>query len=134
MRLRVAEARSARLATVGEDGLPHLVPIVFSLDHDLLWTAVDHKPKRTLDLVRLRNVRAHPPVCVLVDHYESDWERLWWVRLDGTGRVIEDEPGRRGPVDALRRKYAQHEREPPEGPVIEIAIQRWSGWAASESA
>lgn len=129
MRDRVASARVARLATVG-DGMPHLVPITFAFTDDLLWTAVDHKPKRTLDLRRLRNIAQQPRVSVLIDHYEEDWEALWWIRLDGMGRVLSDAAERRGPLDRLRDKYDQYRGNPPQGPVIEVRIHAWRSWSA----
>ncbi len=89
MRARVGPAQVARLATVTVTGAPHLVPFCFVLDGDALYSAVDRKPKRTPRLRRLENAAAEPRVCVLVDHYEEDWSRLWWVRLDGTAAVLE---------------------------------------------
>jgi PPOX class probable F420-dependent enzyme len=133
MRQRVATARVARLATVGAGGQPHLVPVVFALDDPLAWIAIDHKPKRTRDLARLRNIAAHPSVSVLVDHYEDDWTRLWWVRLDGDARVLPGD-GWREPISKLAAKYPQYRDSPPEGPVIEIRIRTWRGWAASPEA
>src|ERR671935_2729089 len=89
MRNRVAAARVARLATVDARGRPHLVPFCFVLDGEELLSAVDAKPKATQRLRRLENVRANPAVSVLVDHYEEDWSRLWWVRVDGRAEVVE---------------------------------------------
>ena len=75
---RFAQARVARLATVGADGRPHLVPIVFAVaeraGHDVIYSVVDAKPKRTTALRRLANVAENPPVSLLVDHYEEDWD------------------------------------------------------------
>lgn len=122
-------ARVARLATAGADGRPHLVPITFArVDDDTLTTAVDHKPKRTQALRRLQNIAANPAVCVLADHYEEDWQRLWWVRADGTARIRDaaDEPGA---VAALVARYRQYDERPPDGPVILITVERWTGWA-----
>src|SRR2546428_13614885 len=90
MRRRIADAKVARLATVGAGGKPHVVPITFAVDGDTIYFAVDAKPKRTTDLKRLRNIAANPEVAVLVDHYDEDWSRLWWVRVDGTARVVDD--------------------------------------------
>ena len=84
-RRRFAGARVARLATVGADGRPHLVPIAFACVDDVVWSAVDDKPKRTRALRRLDNVRANPRVALLADHYDEDWSALWWVRADGVG-------------------------------------------------
>ena len=129
MRRRVMAARSARLATVDPDGRPHLVPVVFALDRDHLWTAIDHKPKSTRDLKRLRNIATQPQVSVLVDHYEEDWTRLWWVRLDGEAGVYDD--GRERAAELLRAKYPQYRHAPLDGPIILIRIHTWRGWAAS---
>src|SRR5207237_2828222 len=88
-RERVSAARVARLATIDPDGRPHLVPIVFVLDGDTLYTAVDANPKRSRALRRFRNARERPEVAVLVDRYDDDWTRLWWIRLRGRARVLE---------------------------------------------
>lgn len=123
-------ARVARLGTVGSDGEPHLVPVTFALDGDTVATAVDHKPKTTMDLRRLRDIRANPHVCLLADHYEDDdWTRLWWVRADGRARIVEDTDERALPVEWLVEKYVQYRERPPAGPVILIRIDRWSGWS-----
>lgn len=127
-----ASARVAHLATCGADGEPHLVPITFALDDDEIVTAVDHKPKRTTRLQRLRNIESNSRVSVLADHYEDDWSRLWWVRADGMGRVIG--PGTEEHGDAVGRlaeRYEQYRERPPEGPAIAISVSRWSGWRSS---
>ncbi|MFJ6835886.1 TIGR03668 family PPOX class F420-dependent oxidoreductase [Streptomyces sp. NPDC091209] len=144
-RRRFLAARVATLATVDAEGRPHLVPLVFARCGDALVTAVDHKPKRSPRLRRLSNIAARPAVCLLVDAYDEDWERLWWVRADGDARVIpppgEPEPGDRVPneiphayaaaVDALRDKYPQYRNRPPDGPVTVITVHRWRGWQAA---
>jgi PPOX class probable F420-dependent enzyme len=129
-RSRLATARVARLGTAGADGRPHLVVFTFALIGNSIFHAVDHKPKRTTDLQRLRNIRTNPLVSVLVDHYEDDdWERLWWVRADGHARIIEDEEGRAEPVRHLVERYRQYREFVPTGPVIEVAVTRWIGWS-----
>ena len=133
MRELVAAARVARLATIGGGGRPHLVPICFALEGDVLYSAVDEKPKRSRRLQRLANVRAHPQVAVLVDHYEEDWTRLWWLRLRGTGRVVEHGPELEAALGLLREKYEQYRAEPPGGPVLAIAIDEWRSWSAEGS-
>ena len=81
------QARVARLASADADGRPHLVPVVFAVRGEVVVTAVDHKPKRTPDLKRLRNIAANPEVSLLADHYSDDWDRLWWARADGTAEL-----------------------------------------------
>ena len=127
-RERFATARVARLATADAAGKPHVVPLVFALDGDTIYSAVDPKPKRTQDLKRLRNVAANPQVALLADHYvDDDWDVLWWVRADGVGRVL-DASGRA--VELLRERYAQYADAAPDGPVLAIDVRRWSGWHA----
>jgi PPOX class probable F420-dependent enzyme len=130
MRERAAAARVARLATVDAEGRPHLVPVCFALDDDMLYTAVDEKPKRSKLLKRLANIRVHPEVSVLVDHYVEDWTRLWWVRLDGTARVLETGEEREQALELLRAKYEQYRGLPPTGAVIAVRIERWRSWSS----
>jgi PPOX class probable F420-dependent enzyme len=131
-RARFAAARVARLATVGAGGRPHLVPVVFALDGDTIYSAVDDaKPKATLRLRRLANIAVNPSVALLADRYEDDWSALWWVRADGTARAIEPaEPEAARARDLLAARYEQYRVAPPPGPVIAVAVERWSGWSA----
>lgn len=133
MRARVADARVARLATVTPDGAPHVVPICFAVVGDRIVSAVDEKPKTTTRLRRLENLRANPSVSLLVDHWDEDWSRLWWVRVDGRATVVDDgtAPAVAPLLEALRAKYepsyADHELV---GPVVLIEPGRWTGWEA----
>src|ERR671931_161664 len=86
---RLHAARVARLATIDPDGRPHLVPIVFALDGETLYSAVDRKPKRSQTLRRIENARVRPDVTILIDHYGDDWSQLWWIRLRGRARVLD---------------------------------------------
>lgn len=131
MRARLALAQVARLATAGPGGRPHLVPVCFALEGGIVYFAVDAKPKRTSDLKRLRNIEANPTVSLLVDHYENDWTRLWWVRVDGTARIVTDEQERRRAIELLEGRYSQYRRMPPEGPVVAISVDRLTGWTGS---
>ena len=127
---RFAAARVARLATVGADGAPHLVPVVFAvagdvIPGDMIYSAVDAKPKRHRNLRRLANIAHEPRVSLLVDHYEDDWTRLWWVRADGVAQVRESSPDG---LAALRAKYQQYGQSPPAGPFITVRVSRWTAW------
>jgi PPOX class probable F420-dependent enzyme len=132
MRERVRDARVGRLATVAQDGRPHLVPLCFVLEGDVLYSAVDEKPKRSQRLKRVENIRSRPQVSVLVDHYEEDWARLWWVRLDGSARVLDEGAEREHALALLQAKYEQYRSEPPTGPVVAIRIEHWRGWSSEE--
>lgn len=127
----LSAARVGRLATIREDGRPHLVPVAFAVMEDLIVTMIDHKPKTTARLRRLDNIRANPEVSLLVDHYSEDWERLWWVRVDGTASIhTEDEMWQRG-RRALGAKYPQYATRPPSGPAIVIVITGVTSWESS---
>jgi PPOX class probable F420-dependent enzyme len=131
-RVRFEQARVARLATVRPDGRPHLVPIVFALHDDLVYSIVDAKPKRGRDLVRLRNIAAEPRVQLLVDQYAEDWQALWWVRVDGIATVVESGPPREVAIRLLLDKYRQYDEwAAPFGAAIVIRIERWSSWSFS---
>ena len=132
---RFAAARVAVLATHGDADAIDLVPVTFALTGELLVSAVDHKPKRTPHLRRLANVRARPDVSLLVDRYDPDWDRLWWVRAHGTATVIE--PGHPCPeevvhaVDLLIDRYPAYQDQAPEGALVVVRIDRWVGWEAA---
>ena len=131
MRRRMSKAMVARLATIGRDGRPHIVPITFAMGDDELYFAVDHKPKRTVNLQRLRNIEANPAVSVLVDHYENDWSKLWWVRMDGQARIVDAGERRDQAIGLLCARYEQSRSVPLAAPVVAIAVQRMRGWSAS---
>jgi PPOX class probable F420-dependent enzyme len=134
MRERVRTARVARLATIDPDGRPHLVPIVFVLDGQSLYSAVDAKPKCSRKLRRVANARERSAVTVLVDHYEDDWGRLWWVSLRGRGRVLDTGVEAERALRLLADKYEQYRRERPGRPVLAVDILEWRSWDASASA
>ena len=127
-RERFRQERVARLATADAAGRPHLVPLVFAMEGDLIYSAVDWKPKRRAALRRLDNVRANPAVAVLADQYEDDWTRLWWVRAEGRASVLEDGPESGHAIELLAAKYPQYAARRPRGPVLRIAVERWSSW------
>lgn len=133
-RIRFAAARVARLATVRADGRPRLVPLVFAVEGDTIWSAVDHKPKSTAELGRLADVRADPRVALLADAYAEDWSQLWWARAEGLGRVLDaaDDEARHA-VGLLVARYEQYVERVPDGPVLAVQVIRWSGWAAAEA-
>ncbi|WP_369371805.1 TIGR03668 family PPOX class F420-dependent oxidoreductase [Promicromonospora sp. Populi] len=148
-RSRFAAARHAYLATADADGVPHVVPVTFALISavggaalstgagapaaDEVVVAVDHKPKTTRDLKRLRNIAENPHVSFLVDRYDDDWAHLWWVRADGDAVVEHDDKPDGAPraaaLDALAARYPQYQERRPDGPLIRVRVTRWSGWS-----
>ena len=131
LRQRVGSARVARLATVDPDGRPHLVPVCFVLLGDVVYHAVDEKPKRHRRLRRLENIQATGRACLLIDEYAEDWSKLWWVRLDGPGRLVDDPAEAAAARAALAAKYPQYVERPPSGPLVAVAVTHWSAWSAA---
>lgn len=128
-RERMEGARVAHLATVRPDGRPHVVPCCFALVGDVAYTAVDAKPKSTLALQRLKNLSVNDAVSLLVDYYDEDWSRLWWIRIDGRARIVSSGSELEEALGALTAKYEQYrsgvEVRPP---VIALDVERWTSW------
>ena len=90
IRKKLKQARVARLATLDTKGGPHIVPVCFVYDGKAFYTAIDRKPKRVSPerLVRLQNIRAVSRVALLIDEYDEDWARLWYVLIRGSAELI----------------------------------------------
>lgn len=128
---RLEFSRVAHLATVRPDGSPHVVAVTFALLGRTIVTAIDEKPKTTQRLQRLTNIEANPQVSLLADHYAEDWDRLWWVRVDGRAEIHENQEAPPGAVAALVAKYPQYGSRPPRGPVIAITPEKVVSWESS---
>ena len=124
-------ARVARLATTDPDGRPHLVPIVFAVEGETLYSAVDAKPKRSRRLRRIENARARPDVTILVDHYDEDWGRLWWIRVRGRARVLDEGEEHDRALALLQEKYEQYRDQSPAGPVLAVDVTEVRSWSSS---
>jgi PPOX class probable F420-dependent enzyme len=124
----LADARFGVLATVTPEGTPHAVPCCFVLQGDCIYSAVDTKPKSTLALRRLENLRANPSASLLVHHDNEDWSMLWWVRVDGTGRIVDTKDEHTRALDLLSARYSQYREVPPPGDVIAVDVRRWRWW------
>jgi PPOX class probable F420-dependent enzyme len=130
-RRRLAAARVARLATASAAGQPHVVPVTFAADGGHIYTAIDHKPKTTANLRRLRNITENPQVSVLADQYSDDWDDLWWARADGSAVLLTDPAQTAAPLALLAARYPQYQEFRPDGPVVAITVNRWTGWSFS---
>ena len=139
MRLAEGEARDrfatvpvVRLGTADARGRPHVVVVTFVIAGDMVYSAVDQKPKSGTNLKRLRNVGENPQVTMLADEYSDDWERLWWARADGRAVVLTDQRQMAEPLRLLTERYWQYREAAPTGPVLAVTVERWSGWAAAQ--
>ena len=126
--------RVARLATVDEQGRPHVVPVCFAYSQQRLFIVLDAKPKRVpaSELRRVRNIRRNPEVQLLVDHYDdADWSKLSWSQVRGRARMVENAELRLPALAALREKYAQYRAmDLDDAPLIEIEVQSVVSWSA----
>jgi PPOX class probable F420-dependent enzyme len=107
------------------------------VEGDRIYSAVDDKPKRTAALQRLANIRTEPRVCVLADHYEEEWSKLWWVRADGLAEILHDgakqEQELDHALDLLAQRYVPYLERRPSGAVIRVDVERWTTWPEPES-
>lgn len=135
---RLADAPVGHLSTAGKDGVPHVIPVCFALDSredgKAIYIVLDQKPKRAAltRLRRVRNILENPQVALVVDHYEADWTKLWYILVTGVAEMLEEveDDGRRHAIQLLRRKYPQYrEMDIDENPVIKITPGRVVAWS-----
>ena len=136
VRATLESARHGYLSTASPEGDPHLQPVVFQIVGDSVYIAIDEKPKTTLRLRRLTNIESNPKFALLVDHYDDDWSRLWWVLLRGPAEVLwpSEWDGREAgeAIAGLRAKYPQYESMGlEERPLLKLTPERVTRWSAS---
>lgn len=123
------ETPVARLATTGVKG-PHIVPVVFVRAGEEIVIPIDGKLKNGKPLQRELNIKRNPNVSLLIDHYENDWSKLWWLRIDAQARRIG--------LDNLillnlRKKYVNYRSLVPTGEFgFSLTIEGLATWAANQ--
>ena len=132
IRVKLEAARVARLATLDAERSPHMVPICFVCDGSLFYSAIDRKPKRVAanSLTRLKNIAQTRRVALLVDHYDEDWTRLWYVLVRGEAELVSDLAERERAIQLLRTKYPQYDAAmlAEDAPVLRITPARITAW------
>ena len=127
----IRAARTAHLATVGESGQSHVIPICFVFDGKFFFSPIDEKPKRTIKLKRLKNIRENPQVALVIDHYDEDWRKLAYVLIFGQARILQSGEKHRQAVKLLRQKYPQYRPMAIDArPMIVITPNRIANWRA----
>jgi PPOX class probable F420-dependent enzyme len=129
----LARMRVARLATADPAGQPHVIPIVFAIDGQKLYTPVDEKPKRVApgQLKRVRNLLVNPQVAIVADEYDEDWTRLAWVLVTGRGQIVEGGEAHAAGIRLLLDKYPQYDVMPLEHrPLIVVTPLHVTSWGA----
>ena len=132
VRAKLENARVARLATLDSERNPHVIPVCFAFDGSVFYSAMDRKPKRVAPsrLARLKNVRETPSVALLVDHYDEDWTRLWYVLVRGEAQEVSDQAEHQRAIQCLRGKYPQYDRNmlADDALVLRITPLRVTAW------
>ena len=108
---RLQDMRIARLATQDADRRPHVIPICFVWDGSVFYSAIDRKPKRAARgrLERVGNIQETPHVALLVDQYDEDWTRLWYVLVRGEADLVSSPEESNRAIQLLRAKYPQYD-------------------------
>jgi PPOX class probable F420-dependent enzyme len=134
----IHKARVAGLATVDLECMPHLVPVVFVFDNDCYFIPIDEKTKRARpeNLKRVRNIKENPNVALLIDEYNEDWTKLYFILIHGKASII----GGKKKLDqnemsflkkahkSLRNKYPQYKKIGVGEHVIMIMPQKVIAW------
>jgi PPOX class probable F420-dependent enzyme len=132
IRKKLDTAQVARLATLDVKQGPHVVPICFVYDGAVFYSAIDNKPKRVSPkrLARLNNIKKTPHVALLVDQYDEDWTRLWYVLIRGKAELVSASAERKRAIKRLRAKYRQYSADmlPDDAPVLRITPSRITAW------
>ena len=106
---RVERARHGILGTRHEVRGVDLIPVVYATGGDRrIFIPIDTiKSKTTSRLQRLENLNRDPRCTLLVECYDDDWSRLWWVRTSGTGAEARSEDVTHF-LSLLARRYPQY--------------------------
>lgn len=142
MRLEIKESerefidshRVGRLATVGEDLQPSVIPFCYVFDGQYIYSPIDEKPKSVADsaLRRVRNIEQNARVALVIDDYSEDWSTLAYVLITGTAEIIF--PNAKDGLHAhavglLREKYHQYRSmnigERPMIKITPVGIKQW---------
>lgn len=119
------------LGLIDDRGAPRVLPVTFVVFEGALWSAIDHKPKRSGQRpARLRYLHRRPESALTVDRYDDDWSRLAWVQVLGDTAVLEEAAEYANAVAALSARYAAYRERPPAGPLLRLAPRRVLYWRA----
>lgn len=97
--------RVCRVATMGLDGTPHLVPVCHVVADGKIYFASGNDGRK------VQNLKANPRVAVTVDLYSDAWANLKGVMVQGTTTLIDKGPRFKKIRALLYRKYPQYPDE-----------------------
>ena len=86
----IDKARVARLATVDSECKPHMIPVVFVFDNYSYFIPIDEKTKRSRPekLKRAKNIQQNSNVTLLIDDYNENWRKLYFIMIQGKASII----------------------------------------------
>ena len=125
----IRSARIAHLATADASGQPHVIPICFVFDGERFYSSIDEKPKQTIELKRIRNIKNNRSVALIIDHYEENWRSIGYVLVFGTAGILTRGIAHGRAVKLLKGKYPQYKAMAIERrPLIRISPRRVRIW------
>lgn len=133
----INKVRVARLATVDSECKPHLIPVVFVFENGCYFIPIDEKSKRSRPdrLKRVKNIQQNPNVTILIDEYNEDWRKLYFIMIQGTASIIGDKELEQRELLLLERahrllsdKYLQYQKIGIGEYIIMIIPQKVITW------
>lgn|SRR5690242_6691054 len=133
----IDKAKVARLATVDSEHKPHLIPVVFAFDNDSYFIPIDEKTKRFKpeNLKRTKNIQQNSDVALLIDEYNDDWTKLYFVMIQGKASIIGGKKLEQNELSLLEKahkllidKYLQYQKIGIGEYVIVIIPQKVITW------
>src|SRR5229473_2639496 len=94
----IERERVCRVATVNENGMPHLVPVCAVLANGKIYFGSGNDGRKVQNL----------QVAVTVDLYSDDWAHIKGVMVQGTAKLFARGPRFRKIRDLLYAKYPQY--------------------------
>jgi len=121
-------SRRGFLATSAR-GRPTVVPVCFCLKGDVIYSAIDGKPKGQR-IARVRNILSNPNVAFLVDNYSEDWDELSYLLLHGAADMVSEGKEAGEARKLLRKKYPQYLWLKLDGcPILAIRVSESKLWS-----
>ena len=135
----INKAKVARLATVDIKCTPYLVPVVFVFDNDndYYFIPINEKTKRSRpeNLKRVRNIKENPNVALLIDEYNEDWTKLYFIMIQGKASIIGGKKLEQDEIPLLEKahkllsnKYPQYQNIGIGKYIIMIIPQKVIAW------
>ncbi len=128
----IKRAKVARLATVDQKSHPYVVPVVFVFHENSFFIPLDDKTKSVnpKKLKRVKNIVGNPNVTLLIDKYQNDWKKLFFLMIHGTATVIDGKNSKL--MDKIHKllisKYPQYKKIGIGNSCIKIRPQKAIFW------